>query len=862
MIRLRERVLAWLARRLPADIAQAAAGDLEEDWRRARHLPRRRRVWRFVREAAALAWCAIASRAERDVPAERRRGAMLQGFWHDLRYAVRLAAREPKTTATCVLTLTLGLGSSLALFSLTNAWLLRPLPFRDADRLVAVWETIPSASIFENTPAPVVLHEWRARAQSFSGLAALTVGTANLSGDGDPERLSVILAEPELLALLGVHPVLGAGFASAPNAPAQVMLTFEFWQRRFGGAPDVVDRVLTIDGAAAAIAGVLPPRMPIMSLTADVWRPLRFTEAERASGSRSLWVIGRLRDGVTVDAASREVEAIARSRGEGDGGLGARAVALQDQTVGTLASDLPVLLAATGLLLLIACANVASLLLARASARRAEFTLRAALGAGRLRIARQVITEALPLALAGAAAGLVFGGWMVRGFQALLPQAATLAVARISDPRVFLFGLAAALLAAVLFSVAPAMHGISRRAFTALRAGGTRSVTAGQWLLRGLAGLEIALAVALLIAAAAVGRSFIKLSRADLGLQYDQVVTFELPRAGGHDAGVAFFDELLRRLAETPGIESAALTQALPLKSSCCGSSFPVVGAAPGVRPVLSYWRTVNGGYFRTLGIPLLEGRAFDARDRAGAGRVAIVSASYARRTFPAGTSAIGQRIGWATTETPMTVVGVVADVRLSGAAAPSPHVYMPYAQVERLPTTLAVKSSLDTARAIDAVRRTVWTIDPLQPVAEARPMADLLWRQLARRRFQLALWTGFAAAAGGLALLGVYGIVSFLVRHQRQELGIRLALGARPATIARLVVRQGAVPAVAGTTAGMGIAYLSARFVSGFVVGVDPRDPRLYAAVAIAVLLAAAAAMAPPARRAARLDPVDTLRD
>jgi predicted permease len=787
---------------------------------------------------------------------------MLSAFFRDVRYAVRLFAREPRTSLLSALTLALGIGATTALFTLTNAWLLRPLPFPNADRLVAVWETIPSASIFENTPAPAVLFDWKARARVFDGLAAFTPSSQNLSGRGEPERLNGIVASPELLDVLGVRPALGQPFAAAGDGDGdEALLSYPFWQRRFAGDPAVLGTTLTLNGRAVRVIGVLPRGLQIMNMEADLWRPLRFTAAEQASQSRYLWVVGRMRAGTTAAQATADLDAIARARSNGD--LGARAVPLQEQTVGSLGHDLPVLLGATAVLLLIACANVASLTLARVSTRRHEFLVRAALGAGRARIARQVLTEGLVMALSGGLAGLLLCGWLVRGFQAWLPQADRLPGVDLVDPRVFAFAFAVSLATALLFAIAPALQSASRDAMTGLR-GAARSVTAGLLPLRLLAVFEVALGVALLIAAGVVGRSFLRLARLDLGFDARGVVTFELPRTSPdrERPGSPFHDELLRRLVGVPGIASAGVTQALPLKSFGFGSNFPVAGATGKEGSLLANWRMVSPQYFGTIGVAMRQGRAFDRRDVAGAERVAIVSESYAQRAWPDGTSPIGRRIGWATLDRPMTVVGVVADIRLAPTIAPSPHVYMPYTQVAGfLPEQLAVRGTLGDAQTIDAVRRAVWAVDPLQPIANVRTMDDLLWRLLGRRRFQLALWAGFALVAVSLAIVGVYGVVSYLVRQSTKEIGIRLALGASPAALRWLVLRQGAWVGAGGIAAGLVLAYWSASVVRGFLVAVEARDPWTYATVAALAAVATFAACALPARRAGRIDPMVTLR-
>jgi len=516
-------------------------------------------------------------------------------------------------------------------------------------------------------------------------------------------------------------------------------------------------------------------------------------------------------------------------------------------------------------LLLIACANVASFLLARASARRGEFAVRASLGAGRWRIVRQVVSEALPVAFAGGGCGLLLSSWLVVGFQNRLPQAATLTPVTLGDPRIIAFGCAASLLTAVLFSAAPALLLASKNTVAGMREAG-RGVAGRQITLRVLACVEVALAVALLVAAGVVGRSYLRLTHVDLGFRTEHVVTFEVPRAdpGAAREGSAFFDELLTRLRDAPGIEHAGVTQALPLKSFGYGSSFVVEGVPGDPGRVLAHWRSVSPGFIEALGMRMREGRAFDARDRTGAERVAIVSASYAASAFPNGASPIGHRIGWATLDKPMTIVGVVEDIRLSPTVPPDPHVYMPYTQVAGyLPIDLAVRArdGVTDAQVIDTVRRAVWAIDPLQPVAKVRTMGTLLWELLDQRRFKLALWAGFAFAAALLALLGVYGVVSYVVRQATKELGIRIALGARPSSVIGLVLRQGSTIALVGAAAGVLLAYWTASLVRGFLIAIDPRDPLTYALVVTIVIAGALLACVLPARRAARLDPLTAIR-
>ncbi len=851
-------LLGLIARVLPTEIRDAALGDLAEDWTRHRHRSLPLAVWHASIDATSLVLSGCRWRLQRRSISEGRR-LMIQTF-RDARFAIRLARRDPWSTVVVVLTLALGLGATSALFAVTNAWLLRPLPFPGAERLTVVWETIPSASIFENTPAPASLFAWQAGAPAFESLGAFTVGTSNLTGDGEPEQLATLRATADLLKALEVRPVAGRLFSAEEGQGAGggvALVTEGFWRRRFGSRPAVVGRTVTLDGQPTAIVGILPASAQLLGLDVDIWRPLVFSAEQRTDENHYLWVIGRLREGATVGQANDQVDSIAKTRSRGN--TGARAATLQSETVGSLSRDLPVLLGATAVLLLIAGANVAGMTLARASTRRDEFVVRAALGAGQGRLVRQVLVEGLVLGLAAGAVGWLLCQWLLRVLEALMPQAATLTAVDPFDPRVFAFVAGAAIAISVLAGLAPALRSASTDLMTEIRAG-ARSIVRGRWLfLRGLAALEMALALALLIAATLVARSYIGLSRVDLGFRPEHVVTFELPRKATE--ATAFQDRLLDALRGAPGLSSAALTQALPLKSFGFGSGFlPEGGREPG--SVLANWRIVSPEYFTTLSLPLRAGRPFDRQDRDGAARVAIVSESFARRAWPDGRSPIGRRIGWVSLEHPMLVVGVASDIRLSPSAAPVPHVYMPFTQVsDFVPTQLAVQSTLPTARVVDEVRRTVWQIDPLQPIANVRSMDDLLWRLMGRRRFQLILWTSFAGLAAVLSMVGVYGILSYVVRQARRELGIRLALGASPRSVSWLVVRQGLTLTAAGLAGGAVLAYWSAAMVSGFLFGVDARDAATYAAAAGALAVVGLLACAIPARRAAAIDPIRAIR-
>jgi len=789
---------------------------------------------------------------------------MIASILQDFRFAWRLAARQPWMSAAAVLTLALGIGSTTALYSVVHAWLLDPLPYPRADRLAVVWETIPSASVIQNTPAPASLGAWRERSEAFEALAPWTLDTVNLTGSGDPARLVAAIASREVLPVLGVSPLLGRNFTeeeARPNGPPVTVLTHTLWTSRFGARPDVVGQRILLSGTPTTVVGVLPANLRLLDLDVDLWKPLAMTAAEQTSESRMLWVLGRLRPGVTIESAAASVDAVMRDRS--DGKLGARAVPLREQVVGPMGRDVLVLFGATGFVLLIACANVASLTLARMTGRRQEIVVRTALGAGRGRVVRQVLTESLVMGLAGGAVGLLLAAWAVRAVVVLAPEARTLPEVTWASPAVFLFAALAGVLTSLLFGMVPAWQSAGAQPGSVMREASHTIAGGRRLLLRSIVAAEVALALALLVGAGLVLRSHQKLSEVDLGFQPADTVTFQIPRPAGEPraASLLFYEELLRRLREQPGVREAALTQALPV-SSAMGGGFVIEGRSDEEARLLANWRVVSPGYLRALGIRQLEGRGLEPGDRDGAEPVAVVTESFARRAWP-DRSAVGQRIGWATLEKPMTVVGVVGDTRTSPAAAPRPHVYMPHVQsTARLPEQLVVRSEGSAAATIDVVRRTIWALDRDQPVAGIATMDALLDRSMGRRRFQLTLFSLFGGVAAVLALVGVYGVLGYVAGQMSSEIGLRMALGATRGGIVWSVLRIGLVTTGAGVVAGVVLARWSSSLLQGFLFGVEANDPLILSGVTVLLVLAATAACLGPARRAAATDPLTALRE
>lgn len=856
-------VLRILERLLSPRRFHDVAGDLSERWTTDLDRSRPRAWHNLLRTSCSVLWhTATEPRGSIDAPHPRGTG-MFTALRQDLRFAARLAVRQPWLSAAALFTMSLGIAATTAIFAVMHAWMLKPLPYRDPDRLVAVWETIPAASIFENTPAPATLALWRGRARAFEGLAPFTAGDVNLTGVGDPVRLDAALVSRELLPLLGASPALGRNFTAdemVPGGPGVAILTHAAWVSRFGRRASAIGEIVQMSGVATTIVGVLPEDIRIIPFTADVWLPLRLTAAEEASGNRMLWVIGRLAPHASAADASREADTLMR---EVDPDLGARVVPLREQLLGPLARDVVILFAATVLVLLVACANIASLTLARVTGRRQEMLVRTALGAGRGRIVAQMLTESAALGLAGAAGGVLVSGWLIRAVAALSPDAARMPDIIVTSPAIFGFALASATLTSMLVGIAPAARAAAWQIATAMREG-TPSVAGGrQRILRVIVAAEVATALTLLAMAGLVLRSYQKLSTVTLGFATEEVVAFQLPRpaAESDDVTRECYEEVLRRLSETPAVASAGMIQALPLRSSAMGSGFRIEGREGDGSSILSYWRVIGGDYFRTLSIPIVRGRAFDRRDRQGAARVAIVTESFARRAWP-GDDPIGKRIGWATLEDPMTVVGVVGDVRLSPSAAPGPHVYMPFQQVPgRPPTELVVRTHAGTAQAIDAVRRIVWSIDPLQPVAGISSMDALLARGLRGRRFHLLMFSIAAGLAVTLALVGIYGVLTYASTQMAPELGVRVALGANRRQVAWQVMRMGLAPVLAGIAIGAVLAWSVASVMRGFLFEVDARDPAAFAGAAVLLALVGSLSCAMPAWLAARRDPVLSMR-
>jgi len=775
-----------------------------------------------------------------------------------------------------VTTLALGIGANTAIFSAVNGVLLHPLAYPDPDRLVVVWGR--HTTIGRETASQPDFLDWREQARSFEALAAMTSTRFNVTGAGEPEVVNGGIATANLLQVFGVVPSVGRGFRDEEEggaAPKVAMLGEGYWRRRFGAERDIVGSRILLSGVPHTVVGIVPAQLQL-ERPVDVWTPLA-TDSTRPRRADFLTVFGRLGQGVSLDRAQQEMTTIMRrleaQYPESNAGWGAQVVALREQMIGEIRPALLVFMGAVGLVLLVACANVANLMLARAAGRRREVTIRSALGASRTRLAGELLLESMLLALLGGALGLLLALWGVEGLRSLGPDTLPRVNEIGLDLRVLGFALVLSLLTGLLFGLAPVWQMTGRDPHEGL-AEGSRGVAGGSGIQRARSALvlgEVALAFVLLAGASLLLRSFERLQRVDPGFAADRVLTARvtLPRLAypEEDRWLAFGQELLARTAAEPGVRSAALVSDAPLGDSPPFLSFEIQGGetpAPGAVQDAAVF-TASTSYFETLRIPLVRGRRFDATDRVGSADVALISQSAAQRYWK-GKDAVGARITFGDPADPnvrwMTVVGIVGDVlheRLNGQAYPQ--IYVPFEQSPERSMVLAARTSGDPLALVPAVRRAIAAIDSDLPLADVSTLEDRKAVALARPRVNATVLGGFALAALVLAAVGIYGVVAYGVVQRTRELGIRMALGAGGSTLLRMVIRQGMMPVLGGMAVGLVGALAGGRLLRGLLFGVGSGDPTILVLVTGFLVAVALAAMYLPARRAARCDPMIALR-
>jgi putative ABC transport system permease protein len=791
----------------------------------------------------------------------------------DSRYAVRQLMGTPGFTFVAILTLALGIGATTAIFSVVNGVLLRPLPFPDPDRLVRVHEIVPQYGRFSVAPATFL--DWRQQSTVFEHLAAYTGSSVTFSGSEGPERIPAAMVSAELFDLLKVQPALGRNFAKEEDAPGKnsvVVLSHGLWQRRFNADPGVLGSSVTLSGRPVTIIGVMPAGFYFPARTTELWMPVAINPANASRGGHFMGVVARTKADVTVEQASIEIKAIserlAREYPANSANESAEIVPLLDQIVGPIRPALLTLLAAVGVVVLIACANVANLLLVRASVREKEIAIRTAIGAGRLRLVLQMLAESLVLALAGGILGLLLAYLAIPLIQTLsaggIPRVADVAI----EGRVLAFVAGVSVLTGLIFGLAPAWQASRATIGGILKEGGRgSSSSSGRWVRNGLLVGEVALSIVLLVGAALLLRSFSRLTSVDPGFDADRILAFQvaLPPTAYPDPHnrVSFFDALLQKLESLPQVSAAGMVQTLPIRSDYV-LSFAIQGrppAKPGESPSANH-RSISPGYFQTLGIPLLRGRTFTERDTEKMPMVAIVDQTFADRHF-AGEDPIGNGIDIGNgTDGFYEIVGIVGNVHHAGLdTAPTPTMYIPFRQEVFSSMSIVVRTDGDPAQLSNAARQAVREIDSSLPAFQMAPLTDILSESVAQRRFSMLLLALFALIALFLASVGLYGVVAYTVSRRTQEIGLRMAIGAQAGEVMRMVLSGGMKLALVGVLIGTAAALALSRLVASMLYDVTAFDPLSYIATGLILLAVAALACYVPARRAMRIDPIVALR-
>lgn len=826
----------------------------------------------------------------------QRRMRIMDAVMNDVRFALRTLGRSRAFTVIAVLTLALGIGATTAIFSVVDGVLLRPLRLEDPDRLVLIWETNAGRGVEEDPPSPPNYLDWRAASRSFSGMAAFTYASATLTSIEAPEVLSAIRTSANLFEVLGVRPVQGRGFRPGEDegeGARVAVLSHGAWQRLFGGAPDVVGRAIQLNGAPFEVVGIMPPDFAVPDDGADVWIPFAMSREHRQT--RYLWVIARLAPGVTLPQTQQEMDGIAaelaQTHPEANAGWGVRLVPARDHLVRDVRTVLLLVLAAVAFVLLIACANVANLVLGRATTRQQEVAVRAALGAGRTRLHMQMLTESIMLALVGGLVGVGLAWSGVRAFTGaapgLLPRVDEVAV----DARVLAFALGISVLTGLLFGLVPTLRVGRTSAAGVLRESGRGGVgTRGSDRVRRVLIVgQVALALLLLVGAGLTLRSVRSLLAVDPGYTTQNVITARIsldePRYRGNGPKVDYFDQLLQRMRAVPGVAQAGVTSTLPLTIDGIDFDLPYHAEGhPDVGEENSMevdYRIITPGYLDAMGIPLLAGRDFTDADRvagpprtdgdippgaatAGGHKVVLVNETFARQHWP-GESPIGKRIRlYYVRNDQWEIVGVVGDTRHQGLSAPPrPQVFVPLGQAEVLfgYMTVVVRSTGSGPAIVQRLREAAVELDANEPIYGIQTIEALRAGATARDRMAAAVFTAFALLAIALSAAGIYGVIAYQVARRTREIGVRIALGARRGRVVRDVVAEATGLALAGIALGTLLALGVTRFAGGMLYGVSPTDPVTFIAVALLLLATAVIAAAAPATRAAGIQPVEALR-
>jgi putative ABC transport system permease protein len=806
----------------------------------------------------------------------------MRGLGREVQQTVRSLSRRPGFVATVVLTLGVGIGASTAVFSVVNGILLRPLPYREADRLVALFTHEIRRGQKRNPSSPADFLEWRRQSRTLEDLTAAHPWSPVLTGRGQPEPIPGLKATPGLFALLRAEAAQGQVWDDTGAMRSQedvVVLSHALWQRRFGSDPRIVGQTLVLDGKLYVVAGVMPPSFrfpPFWMVGAEMWAPLRLTAQDEANTSRFLRVFARLRRGAGLAQARSEMDLVGRrlaeTQPEEHAGTEIGVEALQEPVVSRVRPALWALLGAVSFVLLIAGANVMSLLMARGLGREKEVVLRAALGAGRGRLLGLLLTETLALSLLGGVLGLFLTGLGIQALRLAGPSDIPRLHEIDWDGRVLAFGLLLSLATGLVSGLAPASRALRADLTTALKRGERMAGSSRHPLHDALVVAQFALAVVLLVGAGLLTKSFLRLLHPEPGFRAEGLLTMNLVLSGSPLAEPArqgmLFEQVLEGARRVPGVVDAALVNHLPVAGDSWGTRFSIEGLAATHDPPAATFRVATPGYLSTMGIRLVRGRPFTSDDRPDSPRVVLVNETLARLYWPGG-GGVGRRMrqgGPESTEPWLTVVGIVADTAQSSLTEPvQAEMVFPYSQnpvAWYKSTTLVVQTQSDPLAVADAVERQLWAIAPDLPLTQVRSMRQVLTEAVSQERFAALLLGGFAMSALFLASMGMYGVMAYVVRSRAREIGIRMALGARASGVFGRVLGRGLVLSGAGAALGLLGALAATRLLSAWLLGVSPTDPAVFGAVLLVLLLVSALACAVPARRAARLDPLVLLRD
>jgi putative ABC transport system permease protein len=805
----------------------------------------------------------------------------MESLIKDIRYGVRGLIKHPGFAVIALITLALGIGANTAIFSLVNAVLLKPLPFPESERLVMVWEDATAIGFPRSTPAPANYVDWKTQQSVFEDMAALNYENFNLTGTGEPEKISAYGVTANFFSLIGIQPRLGRSFTAEedqPGAGKVTVLSYALWQRRYGGDRAVLGRDILLNGEKYTVIGIMPAGFQFLDSLTGLWTPAAFTPRQLADrDNHSLTVVARMKPGVTLPQAQADIKAItqriAHDYPEEASGLGSVVVPMREELAGDVRRPLLLLLVAVAFVLLIACANIASLLLSRAAARRKEIALRTALGARRARIVRQLLTESVLLAGAGGALGLLVALWSFRLLKEFIPRAMAISTNLRIDLPLLGYALLVSLMTGIIFGLAPALQASKVDLNEALKQGGGRTSTGarGSKLRGAFIVAQVALALVLLAGASLLAQTVFHLRDQYAGFQGENLLTLRTALAnykyGEPYRRVAFFDQVLERVKALPGVVSAGYTTSVPLQWKGGANGFTIENR-PSESGVVTnaIHRQVSADYFRTMGVPLKRGRYIEESDDQHSAPVAMVNETMARQFWPHD-DPVGKRFKLGVPNAPwVTIVGVAADVRQMGMDVPvKAEMYFPYRQITThfwyAPRDLVIRTTVDPMSLVAAVRQEIRAVDPDQPISNIATMDQLLSEETGPRRLGMRLLATFAGLALLLASLGVYGVLSYFVTQQTPEIGVRMALGAQQHDILGLVLKKGMRWPLLGIAIGLPAAFALAQLMKSLLFGVSASDPITFAAIALILAGVAFLACYVPARRAAKVDPLVALR-